>query len=133
MKSLKANVYPLSQRTTIGLALSFLMSCAAPAQMTNRPNVNLSPLDCGYRWFQTGYSEYISMSCQDDRAPLKETQTRMAEDHAAQVALKRCPSECPPVEVQEPVLWDNPQADGVCREGRVYFLTRKFYQCSQGN
>jgi hypothetical protein len=71
------------------------------------------------------------MGCQASRTHLKEEQTRLAQAHAAQVALTRCPRECPPVERQEPVPWTNPQAAGVCREGRVYFLSRKFFECSK--
>lgn len=49
-----------------------------------------------------------------------------------QVTKTRCPRECPPVELQEPVSWSNPQIEGVCREGRVYFLSRMFFECSKG-
>ena len=119
------------QRLVIGLVvMACLVGCATPQQIkTNRPTVDLSVLECGYRWFQTGYSQYYNLACDADRTFLKSRLTQAANAHAWEVAQKRCPARCPPVQLQETTPWKNPQADGVCREDNVYFLTRVFFQC----
>ena len=119
--------------TSLVLAcLSLLLTaCASRAPPTNRPAVDLTELGCGYKWFQTGYSEYLNIACERDRTSIREAQTQLARAHAWDVARLRCPTECPPTELADTVEFDDNFPDGVCRGDKVYFLTRVFFACAQ--
>lgn len=94
-----------------------------------RPSIDLSPLGCGYKWFQSGYSPTLEMACDLDRSELIDEQMALASEHARQVAATRCPDACSPVELVDPGDPGNAFPDGVCNDGFVYFTTRLFFQC----
>ena len=96
-----------------------------------RPEVDLSPLGCGYKWFQSGYSPTLEMACDKDRSDLIDSQMALAREHAQEVAGARCPESCPPVELVDPGDPGDAFPDGVCNAGFVYFTTRLFFQCKR--
>ena len=51
-----------------------------------RPEVDLSPLGCGYKWFQSGYSPTLEMACDQDRSDLIDSQMALAREHAQEPA-----------------------------------------------
>ena len=120
----------MTARSALLLALG-LVGCSSTEPSLNRPVVDLSPVGCGYRWFQTGYSPYLTMDCAADRSALKAAQTQLAIAHAWAVAAERCPSDCPPRELEDTVDTPPNAPDGVCREGRVYFTSRVFLECGR--
>lgn len=115
--------------TVAGLSL-LLGGCAgvgAPEPL--RPQVDLSPLGCGYKWFQSGYGPTLEMACAADRSALIDEQMALAAEHAREVARTRCPAACPPLELVDPGDPGDAFPDGVCNSGFVYFTTRLFFQC----
>ena len=118
----------MSPVKTLSVAL-LLAGCASLEPPTNRPQVDLSRLECGYQWFQTGYSEYVPIACGTQSGHLAADLLTDATAHAWEVAILRCGQACPPVELKDKVEWDNPHKDGVCRDSRIYFLTRVFFRC----
>ncbi len=94
-----------------------------------RPQVDLSPLGCGYKWFQSGYSPTLEMDCAKDRRALVNAQMALAAEHAREVARTRCPEACPPVDLVDPGDPGDAFPDGVCNSDFVYFTTRLFFQC----
>lgn len=114
---------------TVMLVL-LLAGCASSNDLRDlRPDVDLSPVGCGYKWFQSGYSPTIQIPCDQDRRPLKTEYQALARAHAWEVAQKRCPGACAPTELQDSVETDDRNPDGVCRGGYAYFSTRVFFQC----
>ena len=103
--------------------------CAVFDNPPLRPELDLSPVDCRYKWIQSGYSPDLAKGCDAPREHLREEQTLLAEKNAWDIAGQRCPVSCPPRELQDPSQWRNPTPDGVCRDGVVYFHTRVFFQC----
>jgi hypothetical protein len=71
------------------------------------------------------------MACDLDRSTVKLQQTKLALEHAWFVATQRCPTACPPREIEEPVAWENHREDGVCRDDQAYFLSRIFFECAE--
>ena len=116
-------------RHTLLLAATLLAACGHQSVDAPRPAIDLSPVGCGYKWFQSGYSPELAMSCDADRTGLVETETARAVDHAWEIARQRCPSECPPRELQDTTERPPVAPDGVCRGGRVYFTARVFFEC----
>lgn len=105
-------------------------ACSSQSIQTGSVTIDMRPLDCGYKWFQTGTSPTIRQSCDLPRGEdLLTQQTRLAVEHAWSMARERCPSECPPIELNDPSEWDEPFPNGVCRENQVYYTARVFFQC----
>ena len=94
-----------------------------------RPKVDLSPVGCGYKWFQSGYGPTLEMPCDEDRSPLRSEQIALAIDHAWETARTRCPQDCPPRELEDSVPAEDRFPNGVCSNGYAYFTTRVFFQC----
>ena len=109
------------------LLLTGCSSSGAPGPQ--RPELDMTPLGCGYKWVQSGYSETLEMPCEEDREHLAEAQMALAAEHAREVANARCPVECPPVELVDPGDPGDAFPDGVCNNGFVYFTRRLFFQC----
>lgn len=108
----------------------YLTGCAGTKDLKNfRPEVDLSPVGCGYKWFQSGYSPTVHSSCDADRSTIREAQIALARSHAWEVAENRCPDSCPPRELADSVEAEDRYPDGVCRDGYTYFTTRVFFQC----
>ena len=126
----------MRQRQTITgstmLLVLGLTGCSSNEPEPNRPSVDHTPVGCGYKWFQTGYSPYLVMDCAADRSALRAAQTELAVTHAWEVAKARCPGACPPRELTDTVDTPPNAPDGVCRGGRIYFTARVFLQCGPG-
>ena len=116
--------------TRLGLLLLLITGCATREPPTNRVAVDVSPVGCGYRWFQSGYSPYLEIDCTADRDHLREAQILEATDHAWAVARERCPAACPPQRLEDTVEWQHPAPEGVCRDGVAYYFTRVFFHCA---
>jgi len=115
-------------------SLILILAAAGCAQVSLEPaapSIDLSPLGCGYKWFQTGYSQNIRVKdCDADRSALRTEMMIQASAHAWEVGGMRCPAQCPPRELKDTTPWENPEPNGACLQGRVYFLTRVFLQCT---
>lgn len=113
------------------LGLVCLSGCSGTNELQiNRPEVDMSPVGCGYKWFQSGYSPTLERPCDQDRSDLQESQRVLALDHAWEVAETRCPTACPPIELQDSIEVEDQFPEGVCRNGYVYFTVRVFFQCA---
>ena len=113
-------------------ALLLLCGCAGVKEREAlQPDIDLSPLGCGYKWFQSGYSPSIEMACDLNRQHLAETQMELAREHAREVARTRCPADCAPVELIDPGDPGDAFPEGLCTSGFVYFTARLFFQCGQ--
>ena len=108
-----------------------LCGCASRELAKYNPKIDLTPLGCGYKWFQTGYSPTREYDCDMNRDAIRETELKLANENAWEVAHQRCPAECKPVELKDSVQWQNPHLDGVCRSGVVYFNMRIFLSCAR--
>ena len=107
-----------------------LSGCAGTQELRDlRPAVDLSPVGCGHKWFQSGYSPTIQSACSLDRSSIRSAHRGLALDHAWEVARTKCPDVCPPVELSDSVEAVKRFPDGVCRDGLVYFTERIFVQC----
>ena len=115
-------------RGAVSIALA---GCAQTELTTHRPQVDTSPVLCGHKWFQSGYSPDLTVDCSADRASLRDAQTVLALEHAWEVARARCPSVCPPRELRDTVEWQPTSPDGICRGGRVYYTMRAFFECAE--
>jgi hypothetical protein len=112
------------------LSLLLIGGCAAERDLGPvRPAIDVSPLGCDYKWFQSGYSPTIRVPCESDRSGLAEHNVQLASDHAWEIARQRCPSECGPIELQDSIDSTAAEPQGVCRNGYAYFSTRVFFQC----
>lgn len=111
------------------LVVLALGGCAKSELRSLKAEIDMSPVDCGYKWFQSGYSPDIYIECELNRDHLQPEQTALAIDHAWSIANTRCPIKCPPRELKDTVEWENPSPDGVCRDGVIYFYSRLFFQC----
>ena len=89
----------------------------------------MTPLGCGYKWFQSGYSPTLDLPCDQDRQRLAGKQMELARAHAREIASARCPEACPPVELVDPGDPGDAFPEGVCNNGFVYFTSRLFFQC----
>jgi len=116
-------------RFVLGLLLIMMSGCESQNLPPVRAAVDLHPVGCGYKWFQSGYSEYVPWPCSEDRSTLKASLLASAESRAWEIARQRCPAACPPQERKDTVVWEHPSEDGVCREDYVYFFNRIFFQC----
>ena len=95
-----------------------------------RPAVDLSPLGCGYKWFQSGHA---MLTCAEYQATERDRLVELARADAWQIAKTRCPDTCPPIELEDPVADDGPSSQAGCRGGIAYFPSRVFFQCGPGN
>lgn len=130
MSTEKTRGTSVSRITTLIFVFA-VAGCAQRSLESARPNIDLSPLDCGYKWFQTGYSSDVLIeNCAMDRSVFRDSLSQKAVAHAWEVGALRCPMECPPQELKDTVEWDNPLPDGSCKEGRLYYLARVFLQCT---
>ncbi len=113
------------------IGLLGISGCAGTSERAPmQPEIDLSPLDCGYKWFQSGYSPTLEIACDADRSHLIASQKKLASVHARDVAGTRCPQSCPPAELTDPGDPGDKFPDGVCNAGFVYFTTRLFFQCA---
>lgn len=96
-----------------------------------RPQVDLSPVGCGYKWFQSGYGPTVQIPCNQDRAPLSEEHKALAREHAWEIAERRCPDACASVEIDDSVAVEDRTPNGVCRGGYAYFSARVIFQCGE--
>ena len=110
-------------------ALIGLAGCAAQDRQPFLPQPDLSPLGCGYKWFQTGYSPVRRVPCDADRSALHTGETALAEAHAWEVPRTRCPEACPPVPLQDTAATAPAFPEGRCYDGYVYYTFRIFAQC----
>jgi hypothetical protein len=116
-------------KNSIFIALSLVAGCATNQEIAGLvPAVQTSPVDCGYQWFQSGYSPPMQISCDVDRTPLRDAQNALAREHAWEVAASRCPESCAPVELEYSGESDR-SPNGVCRNGYAYFSEQVFFQC----
>jgi hypothetical protein len=107
----------------------FLGGCAAQQTPVHRANIDTTPLGCGYKWFQAGYSDAQEFDCKLSRSSIRRHELLLANENAWDVALARCPQECKPVEIQDSVETVDRFPDGICRNGVLYFSTRVFFSC----
>ncbi len=122
------------RRWLIAMFLLVSSGCTITADSGFRqPAVDLSPLDCGYKWFQSGYSPTLEMSCEADRSQIVDEQMALARQHAREVARARCPEVCPPEELVDPGDPGDAFPEGICNAGYVYFTSRLFFQCAERN
>ncbi len=100
-----------------------------------QPEIDMSPVGCNYKWFQTGYSSQLPVVCSEERgADFHLMQTELAGQAAWDIAEQRCPASCPPRELKDPSVWTEPNPDGVCRQNLVYYTKRVFFGCAtRGN
>lgn len=109
-------------------------ACGSQDIQTDILSIDMRPLDCGYKWFQTGRSPALTRSCDLPRGEdLKAQQTQLAVGHAWSIAKERCPLECPPMELNDPSEWEEPFPNGACRDNHVYYTARVFFQCASMN
>lgn len=66
-----------------------------------RPVIDLSPVSCGYKWFQSGYSPMIEIACEQDRSRFRAEKLALAEEHARTIANQRCPTTCAAIELED--------------------------------
>lgn len=92
-----------------------------------RPSVDLSPLSCGYKWFQSGHA---MLSCDEYQVAKRERLVELARADAWEIANQRCPVACPPVELKDTAETDGPASQAGCRGGIAYYPSRVFFQCS---
>ncbi len=112
------------------LALVLIAGCSNTQPVGPlRPDMDMTPLGCGYKWFQSGYSPTLQMPCAQDRGPIAQAQMDLAGAHAREIANARCPAACPPVELVDPGGSGDAFPEGVCNNDFVYFTTRLFFQC----
>ena len=116
-------------KNSILIVLLLLTGCASNEEIAGLvPIVQMSPVGCGYQWFQSGYSPPMQISCDVDRTPLREEQNELAREHAWEVATSRCPESCAPIELEYSGEPDR-SLNGVCRNGYAYFSEQLFFQC----
>ena len=114
------------------VAIIILLSACSTKSTFLAPQLDLSSLECGYKWFQSGYSKTLAVEdCTSNRTALRQTLEPEAKRAAWDAAKARCPVDCPPVQLPDTVEWDNPEPNGACRNGFVYFLDRVFFQCGE--
>ena len=108
-------------------------ACSSQDIQTGIVSIDMRPLDCGYKWFQTGRSPVLTRSCDLPRGEdLKAQQTQLAVGHAWSIAKERCPLECPPIELNDPSEWEEPFPNGACRDNHVYYRAcQEFCVCER--
>lgn len=94
-----------------------------------RPDVDLSPVGCGYKWFQSGYGPTLEIPCDQDRSAMRDEQKALAREHAWETARARCPDTCAPVELKDSIETEERFVNGVCRNDFAHYSTRVFFQC----
>lgn len=111
---------------------AILAGCADRQPALNKTEINLGPVDCGYKWFQTGRSPDLAIDCALPRGEeVRSSQTVFAIAHAWELARDRCPASCPPRALKDTSVWEEPNPDGVCESGYVSYTAREFFQCGQ--
>lgn len=110
-----------------------LIGCSNRQPAFNQPVIDMSPVDCGYKWFQTGRSPPLARDCSLTRGnELRADQEALAVSHAWEIAAGRCPAACPPKELRDTSVWEEPYPDGFCADDLVYYTARVFFQCGHG-
>ena len=95
------------------------------------PSIDTSPVDCGYKWFQSATSPKLQRSCALPRdETLKASQEDFAIQRAWEIAGQRCPEACPPRELRDTSGSEDPFPDGRCRDDRVHYTVHVFFQCT---
>jgi len=105
--------------------------CSTQSLPAPRPEVDLSPVGCGYKWFQSGYSPDRLIDCDHDRSELHGPEKQLAVEDAWRIARNRCPSACSPIELPDTVPSPDRLPEGRCDQGIVYYVSRVFFQCSE--
>jgi len=109
----------------------YVAGCESRGLELLQPEIDMSPVGCNYKWFQTGYSPQLPVDCAQERsADFGLTQIDLASRAAWDVAEHRCPASCPPRELKDTSVWTEPYPDGVCRQNLVYYTKRVFFGCS---
>ena len=110
---------------------ALLSACSTPSIDPQNISIDMRPVGCNYKWFQGGISPPLNQSCDLPRGEdLKKEQIKLATANAWEIARVRCPAACPPIELNDPTEWEAPFPDGSCRENRVYYTARVFFQCA---
>ncbi len=110
---------------------AFVAGCESRRLELLQPEIDMSPVACNYKWFQTGYSPQLPADCSQERgAEFRLTQSDLANKAAWDVAAQRCPASCPPRELKDTSVWTEPYPNGVCRHNLVYYTKRVFFGCS---
>lgn len=121
----------LAASSSLLIAAFVAGGCATQNLSAPRPQVDLSPVGCGYKWFQSGYSADRLMDCSADRSEMHVREKQRAVEDAWRVARDRCPSVCPPIELQDSVPSADRLPEGRCQQGVVYYVSRVFFQCAE--
>ena len=112
------------------IAFGWLTACSSASLESSKVTIDMRPVGCDYKWFQTGTSPALRRSCALPRSEeIKIQQHDLALEHAWKIANQRCPAVCPPRELNDPSDWDEPFPNGTCRDGRVYYTARVFFRC----
>ena len=69
-----------------------LTGCAVFDNPPLKGELDLSPVGCRYKWFQSGYSPDLAKSCDAPREHQREEQTLLAQINAWDIAGQRCPA-----------------------------------------
>ena len=120
----------LAATNTLLLVVFIASGCATQNLSVPRPQVDLSPVGCGYKWFQSGHSPDRLIDCSVDRSELHAQEKQLAVADAWRIARNRCPSACPPIELPDAVPAPDRPPEGRCQQDVVYYVTRVFFQCS---
>ena len=111
-------------------AMLSLSACASKNFDAPTAQIDLSPVECGYKWFQSGVSPGVQQNCDVPRTEqFKVAQQALAKENAWQIARERCPSACPPRELNDPTKGEERNPDGSCRDSRLYYGAQVFFQC----
>ncbi len=122
------------KNSTITTLLCLATACQNQTFKPPAPQIDTSPVDCGYKWFQTGRSPYTAVTCEVPRGEdMKTTMVTLATEQAWSIARQRCPEVCPPRTLQDTSEWQDNYPDGVCRKGQVFYHARVFFQCYRPN
>jgi hypothetical protein len=117
--------------TTALFTILVSSGCATKSFQENRPQLNMSPVGCGYKWFQSGYSPDRLLDCSEDRSELHAPEKQLAVADAWRIAISRCPNACPPIELSDSAAAEERWPEGRCDHGVVYYVSRVFFQCSE--
>jgi len=111
------------------LLLLFVGGCMTREFTLDGPHVDTTPLGCGYKWFQAGYSPTQEFTCELSRESIKKHEMALATKNAWEVARTRCPKSCKPTELKDSVISEERFPEGICRNGTLYFSTRVYFLC----
>ena len=109
-----------------------LIGCAAKTTGYLKPEIDMSPVGCGYKWFQSGYSPERRLDCRVDREWIHASEKSLAIEDAWRIARARCPEACPPEELEDSVATEDRLPEGRCQDDKVYYVSRVFFRCGPG-